>query len=223
MKEYHKIQTVLKRDPENLKRVIEGAWAMDEFDFLQNNEWLFTEKVDGTNIRVQYQLNGKPESVTFAGKTDAAQIPVHLQECLMDLFYDNRSGAMLDMLNDTFGTDGSIQVCFYGEGYGMKIQKAGKLYRPDSVGFVLFDVQVGDWWLRRHDVEDVADKLGLETVPVIGVGTLHDMVDKVRTGFKSKWGDFFAEGIVAQPTVPLFSRKGERIITKLKFKDFPQV
>jgi hypothetical protein len=39
-------------------------------------------------------------------------------------------------------------------------------------------------------------------------------------GFKSHWGDFIAEGIVARPKVELKTRAGHRIITKLKYKDF---
>jgi hypothetical protein len=53
MKEYHKIQTVFKRDPSNnYKTLLEGEFAIPEFGYLQDNEWVFTEKVDGTNIRV---------------------------------------------------------------------------------------------------------------------------------------------------------------------------
>lgn len=40
-------------------------------------------------------------------------------------------------------------------------------HRPDQ-DFVLFDICVGDWWLQRADVEDVAMRLGLDIVPVIG-------------------------------------------------------
>jgi hypothetical protein len=46
------------------------------------------------------------------------------------------------------------------------------------------------------------------------------MIDQTRTGFKSQWGDFIAEGIVARPVVELKSRNGDRIITKIKYKDF---
>jgi len=41
-----------------------------------------------------------------------------------------------------------------------------------------------------------------------------------RAGLVSKWGDFEAEGIVARPAVELKTRAGERIITKLKTRDF---
>jgi len=56
-------------------------------------------------------------------------------------------------------------------------------------------------------------------VPIIGMGTLHEMVELAKTGFKSRWGDFMAEGVVAKPAVELKSRNGERIITKIKYKD----
>jgi len=120
-----------------------------------------------------------------------------------------------DSLLAKFG-DGAV---LYGEGYGAKIQKGGGNYRQDQ-DFVLFDVKVGDWWLRRPDVEEVADTLGLDVVPVIEQGTLFDAVSMVRNGLQSTWGDFEAEGIVARPTVDLKMRNGSRIITKIKCLDF---
>jgi len=90
---------------------------------------------------------------------------------------------------------------------------------PDQ-DFVLFDVKVGDWWLQRADVEGVASKLGIDVVPVIGTGTLHEMVAVCSQSFASAWGDFTAEGIVARPVTELRTRSGQRVITKLKYKDF---
>jgi hypothetical protein len=56
MKEYHKIQTIFKRDMTNkAKSLFEGRWTMPEFEYLANNTWVFTEKVDGTNIRVIFK------------------------------------------------------------------------------------------------------------------------------------------------------------------------
>jgi len=111
----------------------------------------------------------------------------------------------------------------YGEGYGPKIQKGGGNYRQDQ-DFVLFDIKIGDWWLQRTDVEDIARKLNIDIVPIIGIGTLPDMVQKVRNGFNSAWSTtkltFKAEGIVARPEVELKTRSGHRVITKIKHKDF---
>ena len=206
MKEYHKIQTMFKRDMENKKKLLEGQWSLPEFEYLANNQWEFTEKVDGTNIRVMLQ-NG---AVTFGGKTDNASIPAPLVARLQERFLPQT-----DKMNELFGEG----VCLYGEGYGPKIQKGGGNYRKDH-DFVLFDVRVGDWWLQRNDVVEIATALGLDVVPVIGTGTLFDAIIWVRNGMKSQWGDFAAEGIVARPAVELKSRNGQRIITKIKTVDF---
>ncbi len=206
MIEYHKIQTVFKRDEATkFKTLLEGDYSLPEFGYLANNEWVFTEKVDGTNIRVM--VNG---GVTFGGKTDAASIPAFLVERLQQRFL-----TQAERLAEMFPDGG----CLYGEGYGAKIQKGGGNYRADQ-DFVLFDVKVGDWWLQREAVEDVAAKLGLDVVPIIGRGTLGQMVEATRAGFKSLWGDFPAEGIVARPATELKTRSGHRIITKIKHRDF---
>ncbi len=83
MKEYHKIQTVYLRDPATKhKTLLEGQYALPEFAYLANNTWLFTEKVDGTNIRAMFD----GERISFGGKTDAAQIPAKLVERLRERF-----------------------------------------------------------------------------------------------------------------------------------------
>ena len=207
MKTYHKIQTVWKRDPDNKNRtLLEGQWALPEFELLASVPWEFTEKVDGTNVRVIWD----GEQIEYRGKTDNAQMPTKLYSALVELFSPGTLGGK-------FGTDG--EVCLYGEGYGARIQKGGGNYRQDN-GFVLFDVRIGEWWLRRQDVQDVGKSLGLDVVPVISFGSLLEMVDRCRAGFQSQWGDFQAEGIVARPMVDLRTRRGDRIITKLKCKDF---
>ena len=207
MREYHKIQTVFKRNmAQKGKTLLVGQWTLPEFEFLQYNNWVFTEKVDGTNIRVMFD----GDQVTFGGKTDNAQIPATLGTRLNEIFLP-----LAPEFKRLFGEG----VCLYGEGYGAKIQKGGGNYRPDQ-DFVLFDIKAGSWWLRRADVEDVAAKLGLDIVPIIGNGTLHDAVSAARTGFASAWGSFQAEGIVARPEVELHGRNGQRIITKIKCRDF---
>jgi ATP-dependent RNA circularization protein (DNA/RNA ligase family) len=208
MNTYHKIQTIFKRNPETkFKTLLEGEYSLPEFKYLKDNKWIFTEKVDGTNIRIMFQ-NGK---IMFGGKTDRAQIPNQLvnrlNEKVIPLF-----NKFVEIFNDT-------EVCLYGEGYGAKIQKIGSSYGAIQ-DFVLFDIKIGHWWLQRRDVEDIADKLNLDVVPIVGSGTLEELVEFVKNGFDSKWGNFFAEGIVARPETELVARNGRRIITKLKYKDF---
>ena len=206
--EYHKIQTVFKRDPANRnKTLLEGEYSLPEFGYLANNKWVFTEKVDGTNIRV-YLRDGK---ITFGGRTDRTQIPAPLVERLSDRFL-----SQAERFAEKFG---GATACLYGEGYGPKIQKGGGNYRSDQ-DFVLFDVAVGGWWLQRADVEDVAQFFSLDIVPVVGQGSLGEMVEHARAGIKSTWGDFQAEGYVARPAVEVRTRNNRRIITKIKCRDF---
>lgn len=213
---YHKIQTVYYRDPETKhKTLIDGKFSLPAFEYLKNNEWVFTEKVDGTNIRVIMMQDADTfdrDTLIIRGKTDNADTPAFLMSALQTTFNGDMHEAMKTMFEDA-------DVCLYGEGYGSRIQKGGGNYRSDN-GFVLFDVMVNGWWLERSSIEDIASKLGLDIVPVIGTGTLGDMVDMVRRGFMSQWGEFIAEGIVARPKVELQTKAGSRIITKVKYKDF---
>lgn len=208
MKTYHKIKTLWKRESERPCNMIIGEYAEPEFELLKDVEWVATEKVDGTNIRVMWD----GQNVIFNGKTDNAQIPGHLNKVLIDLFIGEANEQLFEQTFD------SRSVCLYGEGYGEKIQKVGGLY--GNTGFVLFDVKIGDWWLKRKDVEDVARKLGIDVVPIIKTGTLQELSDFVAKGFSSQWGDFLAEGVIAKPSTELLTRDGKRIITKIKHKDF---
>ncbi len=211
MYQYHKIQTVFHRDPDNrFKTLLEGKYSLPEFEYLKDNKWVFTEKVDGTNIRLMLNEIGQYK---IRGKSDNAQIPPFLLDVLTEIMV-SREDTFKDIFKDT-------AVCMYGEGYGAKIQKGGGNYRQDQ-DFVLFDVKIGDWWLQRKDVEDIANILDLDVIPIIGSGTLNDMLEMTKKGFVSQWGDFKAEGIVARPQTELIGRNGKRIITKIKQKDFKQ-
>ena len=52
----------------------------------------------------------------------------------------------------------------FGEGYGERIQKAGKLYNPDKISFCLFDVYIEKWILTRDSVDRVAKSLSIESL-----------------------------------------------------------
>lgn len=206
MRKYHKIKTVFIRDPATkYKTLLEGRFAKPEFEFLKDNTWVFTEKVDGTNIRVIWD----GEQVKFAGKTDRAETPLFLLKKLGELFQA-----------ETFMANELPPLCLYGEGYGAKIQKGGGNYIPDGQNFILFDVNVYDIWLERHNVEDIADKFSIKIVPIVAKGTLSDGVELVRQGYESRLRETPPEGIVMRPEIELCNRRGERVIAKLKKKDF---
>ena len=115
-------------------------------------------------------------------------------------------------------------LTFYGEGYGAGIQKGGD-YRPDK-GFILFDVMTSDGiWLERHNVIDIAGQFDIPDVAVFWDGTLEEAVEFFATDEpipSIAKGNGEMEGWVLRPTVELFDRRGNRVITKLKVKDFPE-
>lgn len=208
--EYPKIQTLLERDE---KTFVVDPTKLKKPVFETISEWDVTEKVDGMNIRVMYSpgISGSP-MVNFAGRTDAAQIPGDLLTYLQNTF-------TVGLLSRHF----QAPVVLYGEGYGAGIQKVGKLYRPDK-SFILFDVLVdGKWWLNTVQVRGVATSLEIDVVPYLGRMTLNEIIDRVRNGFLSNITDECvagAEGIVARPIETLFDSRHERVILKLKTKDF---
>jgi len=210
MKEYTKIRTLWAREDEKPHNMIVGKFDQSEFELLKDIEWTFTEKVDGTNIRVMWDGH----KVTFSGKTDNSQISAKLIEKLYQLFGGEPNEQVFE---SQFGAD---SVCLYGEGFGGNIQG---LSEYGDFDFVLFDVKVGDWWLERDSLMEIAKRFDIGIVPTVGKGTLQEMSDTVAKGFKSWKGDFICEGLVARPSTELKNRKGERIITKLKHKDFLKI
>lgn len=214
MQQYHKINSVFKRDTSKKGNpMIMWDWSEPEYELLKDHEWVFTEKIDGTNIRVMW--DGNTETVKFGGKTDNAQIPTKLLEHLIATF-------TVEKLYDVFG---DMQVCLYGEGYGKGIQKAGVLY-SDEQKFVLFDVKIGSVYLETHNIVDVAFKLGIQIVPIVEDCTLTEAIELIQEGYYSsfydigeKSGNFLAEGLVGVPKGNFYTRLGRRIITKIKTKD----
>ena len=85
---------------------------------------------------------------------------------------------------------------------------------------IALDVKVGDIWLKREAVYDIAAELDIDSVPVVGVWSLAEAIDYIKAGVESTFGEFLSEGIVGRPLVHMFDRMGQRVITKIKHRDF---
>ena len=219
MAEYQKIQTLFKRDERNI--IIPDQFTYPEFEVLKDLKWECTEKIDGTNIRIELESSGNPEDgiiMSFKGRTDKAVIPEHLLTKLNWLFDREH---LMEVLNITDETQ-DCNITLYGEGYGAKIQKGGN-YISNDVNFILFDVKIGKWWLDRESIKDIANKLGINAVPLMGYMTIPEAIEYVKKGFKSTIAenkDYDAEGLVLKTPCGLLKRDGERLITKIKTVDF---
>lgn len=211
MQPYHKIETVYIRDMEGTKKLMPGFFRNPTVEYLKDNQWLFTEKIDGTNIRVHWDGH----KVIYGGRTDNAQIPTPLMYALNEKFMGTVNEQMFEQ------KFGETPVTLYGEGYGPKIQKGGGLYR-DEPGFILFDVLIGDVWLQRADVVEIGEAMGIDVVPLVMTGTIQEAVDYVRSQpncIHSKQPKK-AEGLVGRPVCEMKDRQGKRIIVKIKADDF---
>ena len=217
MVEYLKIDTPFNRDVDGSKKLIEGSWKDDTLEYLADNTWVWTEKVDGTNIGVVWDGH----KVSFQGRTERADIPKPLLEKLNEMF---GSLEVEELFEQKFGEK---TVILFGEGYGPKIQSGGN-YRPD-VSFILFDVYIpeNDLYLKRDAVEDIAKCFDIDIVPIVGTGTLYEAIDYVKTKPVSEVSklyvvksDYVMEGVVCRPLVELRNRMGKRVIVKVKVKDF---
>ena len=208
MKRYEKIEAVFCRDTNGTKRLILNNYRNPTVAYLKDNIWLFTEKVDGTNICVHWDGH----KVEFGGRTDKTQIPGPLLSRLNEMFMTTEAEELFEQ------TWGDKEVILFGEGYGPKIQNGGE-YRSD-VSFILFDVLVGDNYQEREWVEKTAQMFNIDVVPIVLTGTIQDGIDYVMKHPRSTMGTAMMEGIVGRPIIELRDRRGERVIVKIKWEDF---
>lgn len=212
MIEYPKIYGPYKRCTDkgpDRNKLITGNWSTPEFEALANHPWVWTEKVDGTNIRVHW--NG--HKVTYGGRTANAQLPAKLLPALDEMFPE-------EVMESIFGA-GTFTL--FGEGYGAGIQSGG-VYRKDQ-SFILFDVHYSgpedSLFLKWQDARDIGVKLGVDFVPPVAFSyTPEKMIELVRNGeILSHWANAPLEGVVGKPVGDFLSRRGERIAMKVKVKD----
>ena len=206
--EYNKIETLYKRDMEGTKKLLEGTFRNPTVEFLKDNVWQFTEKIDGTNIRIYWDGH----TVQFGGRTEKSQIPAHLLNYLTATFKTNEAEQIFE---EKFG---ETPVILFGEGYGPTIQNGGA-YRSD-VSFIMFDVLISGNYQSRESVEDIAKAFGVDIVPIILEGTLAAGVTFVKSHPNSTIGTAKMEGLVGRPKIEMRDRCGKRVIVKIKWEDF---
>lgn len=106
---YQKINTLYMRDINNII-MQHYDWVAPEFEYLRTLLWDASEKIDGTNMRIEvtqepvfvydednipYECVGVKFNVSIKGKTDNAQIPPHLDKYMKETFTDDKVFASL--------------------------------------------------------------------------------------------------------------------------------
>ena len=241
---YQKINTIFMRDANNIIMPYD-EFTEPEFEYLRHNKWQASEKIDGTNVRIEVtkcsifspgneSMVGVGFEVTFKGKTDNAQIPKNLLKHMEEKYPKNKVLAALGLKEyipvEEWETEHNWleydQIpniyTIYGEGYGEGIQSGG-WYIKGGNEFIVFDVKVNDIYLKTDARDEIANKLGAPIVPLIGYFTLDEAIDFVRKGFKTGlWDnkDFIEEGLVLRTDLGLRNRMGKRLIVKVKYEDF---
>lgn len=237
-KSYPKIEGLFKRK-DGSKELEIGNFRNDYFNLLKDIDWVATEKIDGTNVCVEWDGH----DFHFHGHTEKSELHKDLISYLEKTFDE----VMEEKVEELFGDK---QVNFYGEGYGAGIQKG--IGYSDEKKFILFDVYFPETenWMNFYNMQDVGEKLGIEVVPVVDFRTteiqkqLEKYVDTydyennmfLGTGFaqsifyvcenhKTQIGkkEQDIEGLVLRPKYELKDNRGNRIIVKIKCCDFQPV
>lgn len=107
---YQKINTLYKRDIYNII-MQHYEWSCPEFEYLRTLLWDASEKIDGTNMRIEVtresvygevsniddigNIIGVKFNIEIKGKTDNAQIPPHLDKYMKETFTNDKVFASL--------------------------------------------------------------------------------------------------------------------------------
>ena len=197
----------LRKRTEDGKNLILDSFANPAFEFfMETRDWIVTEKIDGTNIRIMF---GEDGTVEFRGRTDNAQLHPNLIRHLQEEFQ------MDAQMNFPAGT------ILFGEGYGQGIQKGGSNYSP-RMKFILFDIWSGSYWYEWEHLQEIADEKDISIVPEYALGNSLAGIENIvrKVGLRSNFGEFSAEGVVVRPRFNLLDSHGRRILIKIKKRDY---
>lgn len=208
-------ETINKLYESEVLEITKKTEVHERYDITTSTHNYFANGVLVHNCNIGVAWDG--HKVAYQGRTERAQIPAHLTNKLISIFGTDEAE---EMFEQTFGEK---QVVLFGEGYGAKIQKGGGNYISDGCDFILFDVYMpdSDTWLKRDGIEDIAKRFGIKAVPVVMTGTIEQAVEFIKTQPRSLINPLHEmEGVVGKPKVDFYDRSHNRLIVKIKVKDF---
>ncbi len=191
---------------------------------LPEGYWIKTEKIDGTNIRIIFTKpdeEGKREVLIGSRK-----LILNKDDKGSKQYLDCIKEINLNKLEEYF-SDINSTIVIYGEGYGAGVQKGG-IYSKEK-NYMVFDIKIGNAYQDFEYVHKVCMDNQLNTVPV------HSDVEKITyAGCLKALKNFnntlinegdggIPEGLVYKYEPVLLNKYGERLIFKIKRKDFKEL
>ena len=236
---YEKILAPFGRDSSNSKFVNTSKWSKPEFEYLKNNTWIWTQKIDGTNLNIVWD----GERVSYKGHTDKTQWNERSKNYIESVFCTSEAETVFEQLYGEQPIIVSMELVSkdFNQNYGY----------PDG-HFYVYDVRngnTGKYWDRKA-VEDFVEAFDhehkhVEAVKVLYRGTIEGAVEWVKAAkvfnenpdvnvldteilendiscfqVYNPLGKYPIEGLVGRPEIEMYNSKGERIITKVKCKDY---
>ena len=213
MKEYQKIEQLYQFDSDRRRFTTEIKNPLVKY--LAPLSWLVSEKIDGMNIRV----NWDGHKVTWSGRTDKSQLPVEVEQLLSKTFGDTEV-----IFEQNFGEK---EVTLYMECYGGKIQ--GGIY-GGSERLIGFDVEINGTYLDKRTIEPIFNLFKIPTVWFTEVRDLGVAITEVCNWFLYDTPNSYStlatpdkktkkEGLVCVPTERIYDHQGKRVIVKIKLRD----
>lgn len=225
---YHHIDAPTIQDDdygrEHKKRILTCTCLPETFRdplvaMLRHNLWVVRRKLDGANIRIQWD----GEQALWNGKTNNFQCGANLTEYMNNTFLE-------EIFEEKFGRDANVVI--FGEHMGPKVQGNELKLEKDQV--FVYDVNINGFWQPKETVREIAgyfgcftcydemwihncfnDGISVSDSPALEKQTLRRIITGVAAGTYKEW-----EGIVATPEVECRNQKGERVIVKVKTKDY---
>ena len=188
---------------------------------LPKGKWIKTEKIDGTNIRIIFT------KMDELGNRDiligSRKLILNDQDKTSKIYYDCIKGVNLYKLKEYF-KDIKSTIVIYAEGYGAGVQKGG-IYSKNK-NFRVFDIRIDEAYQDFVYVEKVCIDNQLNIVPVIDeieeitFGECISSLNRLNNTLMTDGEGGKPEGIVYKFEPVLLNKYKERLIFKVKFKDF---
>ncbi len=211
---YAKFSSPFKKD-EKFRNTTELAQQ------LPVGKWIKTEKIDGTNIRII--LTKKDEFQIREILIGSRKLILNQEDKGSKIYFDCIKNVNLNKLMEYF-KDVDSTVIIYGEGHGAGVQKGG-IYSTEKE-FRVFDIRIGEAYQNFEYVEKVCIDNQLNLVPMfsdVDEITYNECVKTLKNFENTLIKDGSGgrpKGLVYKFEPVLLNKYKERLIFKIKFKDF---